>query len=77
MSGRFYGIGASLRNDEGGAIRIATIVAGLPASKSQQLAVGDQVLKVGQAADEPTDLTGFETEDAVKLIRGKKEQKLD
>jgi len=72
MSGRFYGIGASLRNDEGGAIRIATIVAGLPASKSQQLAVGDQVLKVGQAAEEPTDLTGFETEDAVKLIRGKK-----
>jgi carboxyl-terminal processing protease len=72
MSGRFYGIGASLRNDEGGAIRIATIVAGLPAYKSQQLAVGDQVLKVGQAAEEPTDLTGFETEDAVKLIRGKK-----
>jgi carboxyl-terminal processing protease len=72
MSGRFYGIGASLRNDEGGAIRIATIVAGLPAFKSQQLAVGDQVLKVGQAAEEPTDLTGFETEDAVKLIRGKK-----
>ncbi len=72
MSGRFYGIGASLRNDEGGAIRIATIVAGLPASKSQQLAVGDQVLKVGQATEEPTDLTGFETEDAVKLIRGKK-----
>ncbi|MEY4868494.1 MAG: hypothetical protein RIT36_1393, partial [Bacteroidota bacterium] len=72
MSGRFYGIGASLRNDEGGAIRIATLVAGLPASKSQQLAVGDQVLKVGQAAEEPTDLTGFETEDAVKLIRGKK-----
>jgi len=72
MSGRFYGIGASLRNDEGGAIRIATLVAGLPASKSQQLAVGDQVLKVRQAAEEPTDLTGFETEDAVKLIRGKK-----
>lgn len=72
MSGRFYGIGASLRNDEGGAIRIATIVAGLPAWKSQQLAVGDQVLKVGQATDEATDLTGFETEEAVKLIRGKK-----
>ncbi len=72
MSGRFYGIGASLRNDEGGAIRIATIVAGLPAWKSQQLTVGDQVLKVGQGSDEPTDLTGFETEEAVKLIRGKK-----
>ncbi len=71
MSGRFYGIGASLRNDEG-AIRIATIVAGLPAWKSQQFAVGDQVLKVAQGASEPVDLAGFEVQEAVKLIRGKK-----
>ena len=71
MSGRFYGIGASLKNDEG-AIRIAMLVAGLPAWKSQQIDVGDQVLKVGQGEAEPTDLTGFETEEAVKLIRGKK-----
>ena len=72
MSGRFYGIGASLRSDEGGVIRIATIVAGLPAWKSQQIVVGDQVMKVGQGSAEPVDLTGFETEEAVKLIRGKK-----
>jgi len=71
MSGKFYGIGASLRYDDG-AIKVATIVAGLPAWKSQQIAVGDQVLKVGQGAEEPVDLTGFETEEAVKLIRGKK-----
>ena len=71
MSGKFFGIGASLKNDEG-AIRIATIVAGLPAWKSQQFVVGDQVLKVGQGSAEPVDLTGFETEEAVKLIRGKK-----
>ena len=71
MSGRFYGIGASLKNDEG-AIRIAMLVAGLPAWKSQQIDVGDQVLKVAQGEAEPTDLTGFETEEAVKLIRGKK-----
>ncbi len=71
MSGRFYGIGASLRNDEG-AIRVATIVAGLPAWRSQRIVVGDQVLKVAQGADEPVDLTGFETEEAVALIRGKK-----
>ena len=72
MSGRFYGIGASLRSDEGGVIRIATIVAGLPAWKSQQIVVGDQVMKVGQGTAEAVDLTGFETEEAVKLIRGKK-----
>jgi carboxyl-terminal processing protease len=71
MSGRFFGIGASLKSDDG-AIRIATIVAGLPAWKSQQFAIGDQVLKVGQGSDEPVDLSGFEVEEAVKLIRGKK-----
>ena len=71
MSGRFYGIGASL-SDEEGDIRVATIVAGLPAWKSQQIEVGDQVLKVAQADAEPVDLAGFETDEAVKLIRGKK-----
>ncbi len=71
MSGRFYGIGASLKDDEG-AIRINTIVAGLPAWKSQQITVGDQVLKVGQGSTEPVDLAGFESTEAVKLIRGKK-----
>ena len=74
MSGRFFGIGASLKSDDG-AIRIATIVAGLPAWKSQQFAIGDQVLKVGQGAEEPVDLSGFEVEEAVKLIRGKKAPK--
>ena len=71
MSGKFYGIGASLRYDDG-AIKVATLVAGLPAWKSQQITVGDQVLKVAQGSTEPVDLTGFETEEAVKLIRGKK-----
>jgi len=48
--------------------KIATIVAGLPAWKSQQIAVGDQVLKVGQANETPVDLAGYESTDAVKLI---------
>jgi carboxyl-terminal processing protease len=71
MSGRFFGIGASLRQEDG-SIKIATLVTGSPAWKSQQITVGDIVMKVGQATDEPVDLTGFDTEDAVKLIRGKK-----
>lgn len=71
MSGRFFGIGASLRQEDG-SIKIATLVTGSPAWKSQQLTVGDIVMKVGQGSDEPVDLTGFDTEDAVKLIRGKK-----
>lgn len=71
MSGRFFGIGASLRYEDGN-IKIATLVTGSPAWKSQQITVGDVVMKVGQGADEPTDMSGFDTEDAVKLIRGKK-----
>ena len=71
MSGRFFGIGASLR-EEDGTIRIATLVTGMPAWKSGEFAVGDQVVKVGQAGDEPVDVSGYEVEDAVKLIRGKK-----
>lgn len=70
MSGHFYGIGASLRNEDGN-IKIATLVTGSPAWKSKQLQVGDIILKVAQGTDEPVDLTGFDTEDAVKLIRGK------
>jgi len=71
MSGRFFGIGASLVYDEGN-IKINTLVAGSPAWKSGEVQVGDIILKVGQGKEEPVELTGFVVEDAVKLIRGKK-----
>ena len=71
MSGRFFGIGASLLYDEGN-IKINTLIAGSPAWKSGEVQVGDIILKVGQGKEEPTELTGFVVEDAVKLIRGQK-----
>lgn len=71
MSGEFYGIGASLR-DEDGNIKIASIITGSPAWKSGELTVGDVITKVAQADAEPTDLTGYGVPDAVKVIRGKK-----
>ena len=71
MSGRFYGIGASLRQEEGN-IKIMTLVAGSPAWKSGQVQVGDIIIKVGQGNGEPQDMAGYDTEDAVKIIRGKK-----
>ncbi|MBX3257236.1 MAG: carboxy terminal-processing peptidase [Chitinophagaceae bacterium] len=71
MSGRFFGIGASLRNEDGN-IKVATLVTGSPAWKSGQVQVGDIITKVGQGNEEPQDMAGFDTEDAVKLIRGKK-----
>ncbi|MFT3948293.1 MAG: carboxy terminal-processing peptidase [Agriterribacter sp.] len=71
MSGRFFGIGASLRQEDGN-IKIMTLVTGSPAWKSGEVQVGDIITKVGQANDEPQDMTGYDTEDAVKIIRGKK-----
>lgn len=71
MSGKFFGIGASLK-EEDGTIKIATLLAGSPAWKSGELGVGDIIQKVAQGVGEPTDLTGYFVEDAVKIIRGKK-----
>jgi carboxyl-terminal processing protease len=71
MSGKFYGIGASLK-DEDGMIKIGTLLTGSPAWKSGQVNVGDAILKVAEGSAEPTDLTGYVVEDAVKVIRGKK-----
>jgi carboxyl-terminal processing protease len=71
MSGRFYGIGASLQYDDGN-IKIASVLTGSPAAKSGELQAGDLIQKVGQGKEEPVDLTGFVVTDAVKLIRGKK-----
>lgn len=71
MSGKFFGIGASLREEDGN-IKVGTLVTGTPAWKSGQVAVGDIILKVGEGNAEPVDFTGFAVEDAVKIIRGKK-----
>lgn len=71
MSGRFYGIGASLREEDGN-IKIGSVLAGSPALKSGEIGVGDAIIKVAQGPAEPVDLTGYTVQDAVKLIRGKK-----
>jgi carboxyl-terminal processing protease len=72
MSGQFYGIGATLQYDDGN-IKITSVVTGSPAYKSGKIQNGDIIVKVGQGAEEPVDLAGFMTTDAVKLIRGKKD----
>ncbi len=69
MSGTFYGIGAQLTQDDNG-IKIASIQPGGAAWKSGQLVVNDVIVKVAQGTEEPVDVTGYETTDAVKLIRG-------
>jgi carboxyl-terminal processing protease len=71
MSGRFFGIGAQL-SEQDGVIKIVSVITGSPAWKSGEVHVNDVIIKVGQGETEPVDITGFETPDAVKLIRGQK-----
>jgi carboxyl-terminal processing protease len=73
MSGRFYGIGAQLQEQQDGTIKIMSLVPGGPAFKSGEIIVNDVIVKVGQGGkDEMVDVTGFDVTDAVKLIRGNK-----
>lgn len=71
MSGRFYGIGAQLLEQDG-AIKITSLVTGGPAWKSGEILINDVIVKVAQGNLEPVDITGFDVTDAVKLIRGNK-----
>jgi carboxyl-terminal processing protease len=71
MSGHFFGIGASLGYDDGN-IKISSLVTGSPAWKSGKVGVGDIIQKVAQGAQEPVDMSGYFTEDAIKIIRGQK-----
>lgn len=71
MSGRFYGIGASLQYDDGN-IKVASVLTGSPAWKSGEIQAGDVIVKVAQGKEEAVELTGFVVSDAVKIIRGKK-----
>lgn len=71
MSGKFYGIGAQLR-EEDGRIKIVSIVTGSPSWKQGQLKADDVILKVAQGDKEPVDIGGYAVDEAVTLIRGNK-----
>ena len=47
MSGRFYGIGAQLK-EEDGAVKISSLITGSPAWKSGLVQPNDQIIKVAQ-----------------------------
>ena len=71
LSGTFYGIGAQLQEKDG-KITIASLITGMPAWKSGEITPGDEIMKVGEGAATPVDVTGYAVTDAVKLIRGEK-----
>jgi carboxyl-terminal processing protease len=71
MSGTFSGIGASLSPADG-KITVASVIPGSPAWKQGELKNGDEIIKVAQGEAEPVDIQGYDLEDAIDLIRGKK-----
>lgn len=71
MSGTFVGIGASLKDEEG-KCKVAAIIPGTASWRQGELKAGDEIMKVGQGAEEPVDIQGFDLDDIVSKIRGKK-----
>jgi carboxyl-terminal processing protease len=72
MSQSLEGIGASLRNEDD-YVMIIEVVPGGPLFKTQLASKDDYILAVAQGDDgEFQDIVGWLTDDAVKLIRGKK-----
>ncbi|MBL7930976.1 MAG: carboxy terminal-processing peptidase [Bacteroidia bacterium] len=71
MSGNFEGIGARLTQKDG-ILKVSEIIPGSPSYKQGELKEGDEILKVGQGAAEPVDITNMDMEDAIELIKGKK-----
>ncbi|MBC7874405.1 MAG: carboxy terminal-processing peptidase [Ferruginibacter sp.] len=71
LSGKFYGIGAVI-GEENGYVKISTVSHGGPAWKTGEINDGDLILKIAQGNNEPVDVAGYDVPDAVKLFRGTK-----
>ncbi len=71
MSGSFVGIGAKL-SPENDKVTVSSIIVGSPAAHQGELKAGDEITKVGQGSETPVDITGYELNDVIKLIRGPK-----
>lgn len=76
MSGKLEGIGARLqkKNDY---ITVIEVISGGPAWRSENIEVGDAILKVKQENEkEAVSIVGMRIDDAVKLIKGPKGTKV-
>jgi carboxyl-terminal processing protease len=73
MSQAYSGIGARLTTEENYTV-VKEIIAGGPASKSDDLHEDDKIIGVGQEEEgEIVDVVGWRIDDVVQLIRGEKE----
>lgn len=71
MSGSFFGIGARLGVEDGN-VKVVEIIPGSPCWKQGDLKAEDIIIKVAQGDAEPVDVQGYDIEDVVSIIRGKK-----
>ncbi|TYZ11936.1 tail-specific protease [Hymenobacter lutimineralis] len=71
MTGRFEGIGATLKEQEG-QIKVDDILPGSASYRQGELKKGDVIMRVAQGADEPVSVEGWRLDKAISLIRGKK-----
>ena len=69
ISGSFEGIGARLSKADGN-VKIVDVIIGGPVWKDKLLDVGDIILAVGQADQEPISIFGMKLDDSIKLIKG-------
>jgi len=69
ISGNFDGIGARLSKSDGN-VKIVDVIIGGPVWKDKLLDVGDIILAVGQADQEPISIFGMKLDDSIKLIKG-------
>ena len=69
ISGNFDGIGARLSKADGN-VKIVDVIVGGPVWKDKLLDVGDIILAVGQADQEPISIFGMKLDDSIKLIKG-------
>lgn len=70
------GIGAVLQLQDDYTV-INSLVAGGPASQSNQLSEGDRIVGVGQDGEEIVDIIGWRLDDVVQLIKGPKGTKVN
>lgn len=72
FTGKVIGIGAIIQEKKG-YLYLGELTIGAPAWKSKQLAAGDKILKVkSKPNEEPVNVVGMLSDEAVRLIRGEK-----
>ena len=72
FTGKIIGIGALIQ-EKRGYLYLGELTIGAPAWKSKQLTAGDKILKVkSKPNEEPVNVVGMLSDEAVRLIRGEK-----